>query len=123
MRFINIKGKPKILLTDNGTEFANGLFTDYLKFNNIEKRNTKPYNPRCNGVAERIIQSLKDSLIKDYINNKKEYNLRFSLEKVLYDYNNKKHNSTKFKPSYLFHSNNKDDWLEAINILIIIYNI
>ena len=46
MRFINIKGKPKILLTDNGTEFVNGLFTDYLKFNNSEKRNTRPYNPR-----------------------------------------------------------------------------
>ena len=35
MRFLNIKGKPKILLTNNGTEFVNGLFTDYLQFNNI----------------------------------------------------------------------------------------
>ena len=70
MRFINIKGKPKIL-TDNGTEFVNGLFENYLENNNIEKRNTRLYNPRCNGVAERVIKTLKDFLTKDYLKNKR----------------------------------------------------
>ena len=120
MRYINIKGKPKIILTDNGTEFVNGLFSDYLKINGVEKRNTRPYNPRCNGVAERVIKTLKDLLIKDYLNNNKDYNLRYSLEKVLYEYNNKKHNSTKFKPFYLFNSSNKNEWLEAISIVRLI---
>ena len=56
MRYINIKGKPKIILTDNGKEFINGIFDEYLKINNIEKRNTRPYNPRCNDVAENLFR-------------------------------------------------------------------
>ena len=44
MRYINLKGKPDILLTDNDSEFCNHIFSDYLD-NLIEKRNTRPYNP------------------------------------------------------------------------------
>ena len=47
----------------------------------ISKKGIRGQNPWCNGVAEKVIKSLKDILIKDYFNNKKEYNLRFSLEK------------------------------------------
>ena len=55
-------------------------------------------------------------MTKDYLNsNKNDYNLRYSLEKVLYEYYNKKHKSTKFKPFYLFNSNDKNEWMEAIN--------
>ena len=36
MRYINLKGKPDILLTDNGTEFCNHIFSDYL--DNLKKR-------------------------------------------------------------------------------------
>ena len=114
MRYINIKGCPKILLTDNGTEFVNGLFKDYLNSNNIEHRNTRPYNPQCNGIAERFIKTLKDLLSKEYINNI-NFNIRVSLEKCLYEYNHKIHKSTNFKPIILFNSTKKEDWLIALN--------
>ncbi len=41
-----MKGKPKILLTDNGKEFINNMFKVYLENNNIEKRTTRAYNPK-----------------------------------------------------------------------------
>ena len=38
MRYINLKGKPDILLTDNDTEFCEYIFSDYLDNLKIEKR-------------------------------------------------------------------------------------
>ena len=36
-------------------EFINNAFHTYLELNDIEHRNTRPYNPKCNGIAERFI--------------------------------------------------------------------
>ena len=94
MRYINLKGKPDILLTDNGTEFCNHIFSDYLDNLKIEKRNTRPYNPACNGIVERFNHTIKDLLKKEYLKNKQAFNLRLALENCLYYYNNRKHNST-----------------------------
>ena len=71
MKYVNIRGKPKILLTDNGKEFINNSFKRYLEINNIEHRHTRPYNPKCNGIAERFIQTFKDMLKREYLKNKK----------------------------------------------------
>ena len=40
MRYVNMKGRSNILLTDNGKEFINNMFKEYLENNNIEKRIT-----------------------------------------------------------------------------------
>ena len=93
MRYVNIKGLPKILLTDNGTEFVNSLFKDYLNNINTEHRNTRPYNPQCNGIAERFIKTLKELLSKEYLNNI-SFSIRVSLEKCLYEYNHKIYKTT-----------------------------
>lgn len=109
MRYINLKGKPDFLLTDNGTEFCNHIFSDYLDNLKIEKRNTRPYNPACNGIVERFNHTIKDLLKKEYLKNKQAFNLRLTLENCLYYYNNRKHNSTQFSPNYLF--NSKLKWI------------
>jgi len=115
MRYINLKGKPDILLTDNGTEFCNHIFSDYLDNLKIEKRNTRPYNPACNGIVEHFNHTIKDLLKKEYLKNKQAFNLRLALENCLYYYNNRKHNSTQFVPNYLFNSKNKMNWDLAIS--------
>ena len=115
MRYINLKGKPDILLTDNCTEFCNHIFSDYLDNLKIEKRNTRPYNPACNGIVECFNHTIKDLLKREYLKNKQSFNLRLALENCLYYYNNRKHNSTEFTPNYLFNNKNKMDLDLAIS--------
>lgn len=50
--------KIKHLQTDNGTEYLNANFTDFLKENGIQRRLTAPYTPHQNGVAERKNRTL-----------------------------------------------------------------
>jgi len=90
------------------------MFKEYLEINNISKRTTRVYNPKCNGIMERFIKTLKDLLLKDYNRNKEDYNIRISLENCLNFYNNKKHNATKLIPFNLFNSKNEEDWKKAI---------
>jgi len=65
MRYINLKGKPDILLTDNGIEFCNHIFSDYLDNLKIEKRKARPYSPACNGIVEHFNHTIKDLLKKN----------------------------------------------------------
>lgn len=50
--------KLKVLRSDNGTEFVNNAFDDYLKNNGILRQLTVPYTPQQNGVAERFNRTL-----------------------------------------------------------------
>lgn len=50
--------KLKILRSDNGTEFVNNIFDEYLKANGILRQLTVPYTPQQNGAAERLNRTL-----------------------------------------------------------------
>lgn len=57
-------GFPKIIQSDNGTEFVNEI-TKLMAFKlQVEHRLSTPYHPRSNGVAERYVRALKDTLRK-----------------------------------------------------------
>jgi hypothetical protein len=47
-------GPPKIMQSDNGTEFVNQLVEALLKAANVD-RLVAPWNPRANGLAERTV--------------------------------------------------------------------
>ena len=51
-------GLPKILQSDNGTEFSNGVIRALVKLTGIEQRLISPYNPRADGKVERAIGSV-----------------------------------------------------------------
>lgn len=53
-----LKKKIKFLQSDNGTEYINKDFNEYLKQNGIQRRLTAPYTPQSNGLAERKNRSL-----------------------------------------------------------------
>lgn len=57
-------GPPKIIQSDNRTEFSNSLLQSVLSVLQVEHRLTTPYHPRGNGVAERSVRSVKDLLPK-----------------------------------------------------------
>jgi hypothetical protein len=49
---------PKILLTDNGSEFKNDLIDALCDLGKTERRYTTPYHPQTNGLAERMNQEI-----------------------------------------------------------------
>ena len=52
--------KPNKIWVDQGSEFYNKSFKDFLKMNNIEMYST--YNEEKAVVAERFIRTLKDKI-------------------------------------------------------------
>lgn len=53
---------PKIILTDQGTNFTSTLFKKICKYFNIIKIQTTPYHPQTNGALERHHKPLADYL-------------------------------------------------------------
>jgi hypothetical protein len=51
----SLLGFPKILQSDNGTEFANKVVHEMVQLMRIDRRFIAPYNPRCDGKVERAI--------------------------------------------------------------------
>ena len=54
--------KPNKIWVDQGSEFYNKSFKDFLKINNIEMYST--YNEGKSAVAERFIRTLKNKILK-----------------------------------------------------------
>ena len=57
--FIELYGKPKYLVTDNGSEFKNHLLKDYCDKNGIKFIHGLPYRPHSQGVVERLQRIIK----------------------------------------------------------------
>jgi len=55
-------GIPEHIVTDNGPQFTAEEFEIFVKRNGIKHVRSAPYQPASNGLAERFIQSLKQSL-------------------------------------------------------------
>ncbi|KAL0811972.1 hypothetical protein ABMA28_009370 [Loxostege sticticalis] len=50
--------KIKTLRTDNGTEYTNKEFADFLRSSGIKHQTSTPYTPQQNGLAERMYRTL-----------------------------------------------------------------
>ena len=57
-------GSLKKILTDNGTEFKNKLWTDVFKRMHTEHRTSPIYSPQCNGRIEGFHKFLKATIGK-----------------------------------------------------------
>ena len=57
-------GLPKILQSDNGTEFKNELLSTLLRITGVEQRFISSYNPRSDGKVERTVQTVKNTIVK-----------------------------------------------------------
>lgn len=67
--------KIKFLQTDNGTEYINKEFQNYLKANGIAQRLSAPYTPHQNGLAERKNRTLVEKARAMLIDSKAELHL------------------------------------------------
>lgn len=57
-------GICEIIVSDNGTPFVSAEMKDFLAANKIRHITTAPYHPSTNGLAERMVQTVKDKLRK-----------------------------------------------------------
>jgi transposase InsO family protein len=58
-------GFPKIIQSDNGTEFVNQVIKALTTTARIDHRLITPYNPRANGAAERYVQTASNAILKE----------------------------------------------------------
>ena len=81
-------------MIDQGSEFYNNSFKDFLKINNIEMYST--YNEGKSVVAERFIRTLKNKIFKHMTTISK--NVYFDvLDDIVNKYNNTVHGTIKMK--------------------------
>ena len=87
--------KPNKIWVDQGSEFYNNSFKDFLKINNIEMYST--YSEGKSVVAERFIRTLKNKSFKHMTAISK--NVSFDvLDDIVNKYNNTVHRTIKMKP-------------------------
>ena len=87
--------KPNKIWVDQGSEFYNNTFKDFLKINNIEMYSI--YNEGKSVVAERFIRTLKNKIFKHMKAISK--NAYFDeLDDIANKYNNIVHRTIKMKP-------------------------
>ena len=55
-------GMPRILVSDNGPEFASSNLKQWCESLEIKKMESPIYHPRANGFAERAVQTMKRSI-------------------------------------------------------------
>ena len=55
---------PKVLVSDNGTQFTAKEFQDYCQKKGIQHIGSPPYQPHCNGQVESFIDTFKRNLQK-----------------------------------------------------------
>ena len=113
--------KPNKIWVDQGSEFYNNSFKDFLKINNIEMYST--FNEGKSVVAERFIRTLKNKIFKHMTAIAK--NVYFNvLEDIVNKYNNTVHRTIKMKPidvtpiSYVEY--NEDSNKKILNLKLLI---
>jgi len=92
-------GVPSEIVTDQGTEFNNQLFTHIAEKAHMKHIMTTPYHPQANGQVERMNQTLvaiMRKLVEDMENTWDEY-----VNQALFAYRTTRQSTTKFTPFYL----------------------
>jgi len=93
-------GSPKQLLSDRGSEFESELFTELMRWMEIDKLRTTVFKPSTNGVVERFHRTLNSMLGKVVCESQRDWEDKLPF--VLAAYRASPHSSTGFSPNRLF---------------------
>jgi hypothetical protein len=96
LQYICLFGPPKVLLSDQGTEFLNKVVDELLKTSGVEHKVTSAYHPQTNGLTERFNQTLVQSIKKHSEKDTKTWDKWIPY--VLLAYRTKVHGSTGLTP-------------------------
>ncbi|XP_020298173.1 uncharacterized protein K02A2.6-like [Pseudomyrmex gracilis] len=93
-------GSPVTIVSDNGTQFTAGEFSQFLKQSGVKyHKRTAPYHPSTNGQAERYVQTVKNALSAMGTT---PASLQENLNKFLRQYRQAPHATTGQSPVRLF---------------------
>lgn len=98
-RIFSQNGLPDQLVSDNGPQFVSECFRQFMQYNGIRHTTSAPYHPRTNGLAERLVQTLKQSLRASKVD---QTSLNKRLANFLLTYRNTPHTTTGETPAKLF---------------------
>jgi transposase InsO family protein len=101
-------GPPKVMQSDRGTEFVNKVLKKLTAAAGIDHRLVAAYNPQANGLAERAVKSVKQSLKKRLMGDLDRWDE--ALPGSLWSINTKEHALTKAAPFTLFFSRGASAW-------------
>ena len=94
-------GYVKKIITDNARNFTSNLMKEMFNTTKIEHKLTTPYNPQCNGQAEKacgIVTQMLTHYIDESFTNWDEV-----LPKIVFGYNTSQQTSTKLTPFELLY--------------------
>ena len=92
---------PRELLSDQGANFMSKLNKDVCKYFEIKKINTTPYNPKCDGLTERLNKTLCKILAVYSDSNQTNWDLYLPL--VLFAYRTSQQTTTGSSPFELLY--------------------
>ena len=93
-------GFPKVMVSDNGTQFTSHLVKSFLNNNGVNQIFIPPGHPASNGAAENSVKTFKNILEKVFFENN-NISLDEIISNFLLDYRASEHCSTKKSPSML----------------------
>ena len=97
--FILRFGFPNRILSDQGGEFENRLLTKLNELGGVTKSRTTPYHPQCNGMVERMNETLISML--QTLPRSQKTNWPNAVNKMCHAYNSTKHSVTGYSPYFL----------------------
>ncbi|XP_055881504.1 uncharacterized protein LOC129925669 isoform X1 [Biomphalaria glabrata] len=110
-KVITRHGIPKIILSDQGSQFKSEQFKKWTKQYNIQHIYSSVYHPESNDLCERYGGSLKRSLTKIIQNNQNKWD--HYINYVLFAHRNNIHEATQFSPYEVIHGRKPRDELDV----------
>ena len=104
---------PRVIVSDNGTEFCNAVIDQISAFFNIKHIRTSVYHPQSNGKCERYNRVQNDMLAKLVDRFQRDWDAK--IPAILSAYRTAKNESTQFSPFYVLYG--RDPVLPADTLL------
>ena len=90
----------RAIRSDNGSEFINNKFVNYLEKNEIKQILSEPNKPQSNGMIERANATIKE-LIQKSVELNQSFDWVKNLQKLIDNINNSQHRITGFTPNQI----------------------